>query len=270
MIRIDRDKFDQDGQPIIPSQQWFQRSHAAREQAIKQKKADQSLDRIYGDKEIRACLSAIFSNKCAYCEYPLTRTDLNVEHYRPKARVHESPEHPGYYWLACEWSNLLPACQHCNQLRKDPPMWREPRQKDAKGKGDKFPLADEANRAFSPTDSIENEQPLLINPTVEEPSKHIKFDPLGKPLPISKRGQVSIETYNLDTHLLNDQRRTIIQEMIGLLEWKAEIPERFSKPTTQQQALAEIEAWISKRTNDSASYAAAARAVINNPMEFGL
>ena len=149
-------------------------------------------------------------------------------------------------------------------------MWEETGRTNAKGKGDKFPLVDETHRACSPKCNIEAEEPLLINPTIEEPSEHIQFDPLGKPIPLSQKGGVSIEVYNLDTRFLNQERRAIIHEVVKLLRWKDNAPQRYSNPRVQQQALAEIESSIRTKIDDSAYYAAAARGVINNPVAFGL
>ena len=270
MIRINRYKLDQEGRQIIPSKEWFERSQKARAEAIKKKGKQGFRANLYGADEVRACLRALSSNKCAYCESPFIRMDLNVEHYRPKSKVHESPDHLGYYWLAYEWSNLLPACQHCNQIRNEPPIWGATRRVNAKGKADKFPLADETNRAHSHKDNIENEEPLLINPTIEEPSEHIQFDPLGKPIPLSEKGRASVEVYNLDTRFLNQERRGIIQEVVKLLRLKDTASQRYDNPKVQKQAIAEIESSIRNKIDDSAYYAGAARGVINNPVAFGL
>jgi len=51
--------------------------------------------------------------------------DLHVEHYRPKGKVtvrtdendqtsREVIDHPGYFWLAYEWYNLILSCPYCN------------------------------------------------------------------------------------------------------------------------------------------------------------
>lgn len=49
-------------------------------------------------------LADILSNrshkKCWYCECVQSRSDMAVDHFRPKNRVEECKGHPGYYWLA--------------------------------------------------------------------------------------------------------------------------------------------------------------------------
>ncbi|WCL81425.1 hypothetical protein PPO43_15725 [Saprospira sp. CCB-QB6] len=70
----------------------------------------------YGDTSVKEKLNELYHNKCAYCESLLDGFD--IEHYRPKKEVTENTAHPGYYWLAYEWTNLLPACISCNQRQK--------------------------------------------------------------------------------------------------------------------------------------------------------
>jgi len=84
-------------------------------------------------------LKNVFHDKCAYCETLILRFDPHAEHYRPKGNVRivlngkaieavvsdftaTSPmntmPHPGYFWLAYHWSNLVPACSGCNSKGK--------------------------------------------------------------------------------------------------------------------------------------------------------
>jgi hypothetical protein len=77
-------------------------------------------------------LLALTSGKCAYCESVILNTHPGeVEHFRPKGRVRgrdgkvekvtiggAETEHPGYWWLAYAWSNLLPCCIDCNRRRQ--------------------------------------------------------------------------------------------------------------------------------------------------------
>ena len=269
MIRLNRNKYDEDGALIHPSPAWSKRSRAARDEVIQQQGTRQFRDEIYAAPQVKACLREISSDKCAYCEYPLSRTDLNVEHYRPKAKVNGRNDHPGYYWLAYEWDNLLPACQHCNQLRSDPPILGNLARTRGRGKGNEFPLVDEQFRASSPADQISNEEPLLINPALEDPSEHITFDPLGKPIGRTVKGGKSIEVYNLDTPLLNRARKMVISHMARLCKL-SRMAEAQPEDQGLQQDLATVEAMIKDRTADSAYYAAAARAVYNNPRLFEL
>jgi hypothetical protein len=79
----------------------------------------------------------VFCNKCGYCETQILRFFGDAEHYRPKGGVQFRDDdgdivtascqtvdpnsellisfrHPGYFWLAYDWRNLVPACQLCN------------------------------------------------------------------------------------------------------------------------------------------------------------
>ena len=130
-------------------------------------------------------------------------------------------------------------------------------------------MADEQFRAFSPAAPISKEEPLLINPALEDPSEHITFDPLGKPIKRTEKGRKSIEVYNLDTTPLNRARRQIIREMAGLCKL-SRIGEARPGDPRSQQILAKVESMIENKIADSADYAAAARAVVKDPTRFEL
>jgi hypothetical protein len=64
-----------------------------------------------------------FNAKCAFCETSISNHYGDVEHYRPKGGVQNQRrqwvrvriksrtiKHPGYFWLAYDWQNLMPAC----------------------------------------------------------------------------------------------------------------------------------------------------------------
>ena len=271
MIRVERYQVDEHGQTIAPDAKWFTKAEEATSE-LTALGGEQSFafDRnVYAAEVVRAALSRIFCNKCGYCEYPLTRTDLNVEHYRPKARVAESPQHHGYYWLAYEWTNLLAACTFCNQLRREPPEWEVAAGSRASGKADSFPLVDETKRAQSPADDISREEPLLVNPTTHEPSDHITFDPLGFAVAKTKEGQCSIEVYNLNARALNKDRQRVIERVTNLLRQKESAPPAPKSPTPGA-FLDYVEDQIRSESDDAAHYAGAARAVLANPQAFGV
>jgi hypothetical protein len=131
-------------------------------------------------------LDELFHEKCAYCESNYRAVDaLNVEHFRPKGAVHEEPGHPGYWWLAAVWSNLLPSCPPCNQLRRqlafDPEMTLEEfeiaRQSEAvplSGKANSFPLRS-GKWVMEESGDLGVEDPLLINPCVKDPASHLEW-----------------------------------------------------------------------------------------------
>jgi hypothetical protein len=160
----------------------------------------------------------LFNGKCAYCETVLAANQPgDVEHYRPKGRIKdeagkivtvvvdgEEIEHPGYWWLAYEWANLLPSCIDCNRVRGHGD------DDEKAGKGEQFPVA--GNRAHNPGDEV-NEVPLLANPSIEnfDPSTHFEFLENGRIRPLSEIGQVSCAVFGLNTReKLVGQRETAI------------------------------------------------------------
>ena len=101
-------------------------------------------------KDVRDELYRMQDGKCAYCERLRNEfRETDIDHYRPKGAVEGVPEHPGYWWLAYEWKNLLGTCKQCNQ--------------DFKRAA--FPLKSTGTRACKHDDDLVAEQPLLIDPT---------------------------------------------------------------------------------------------------------
>lgn len=173
----------------------------------------------------------VFHNKCAYCETTITGFPGDTEHFRPKGRVKrllkngkteivkvvdelgDEMTHPGYFWLAYNWQNLLPSCEYCNT---------------AGGKGELFPLEEqksyvairrltvnEVNELFdnitqSPSspdfyylepkalDRFEGR--LLLHPYYDSPEEHLLFalDGSVQAWDKSDRGEASIKVYNLN------------------------------------------------------------------------
>lgn len=117
-------------------------------------------------------LDDMYNKKCAYCE---ERTEIYIEHYRPKGSVQGS-RHGGYYWLCYEWSNLLPACYECNKI--------------GESKGTQFPVG---NNHLTYDDCLTNNQkidpvkvnaaylnsieaPYLLHPEIDEPKDFWAFE----------------------------------------------------------------------------------------------
>jgi uncharacterized protein (TIGR02646 family) len=112
----------------------------------------------------------LYDNKCAFCERIFSNdaenTKPTVEHFRPKNKML-------YYWLAVEWTNLLPTCKGCNSP-----------------KGDKFPLTSNTAKVKTPFDSNNQldesyfdakilnaiENPLLLHPEIDNPKNFLFFD----------------------------------------------------------------------------------------------
>jgi hypothetical protein len=136
--------------------------------------------KAYSADPVKEKLAELFGRKCMFCESLLAGTQPgDVEHYRPKGKVvvypktAHAPAHvvPGYYWLGAKWPNLLLSCADCNRPRTQDDFDGNAR---VIGKANFFPLADEAKRATGPW-LVLREEPLLLNPCVDDPADHLVF-----------------------------------------------------------------------------------------------
>ena len=135
-----------------------------------------------------------------------------AEHYRPKNAVTTEVDgkavkvtqanglpHPGYYWLAYDWRNLLPSCQVCNNA-----------------KSSQFPIT--GKRVFDPQEGPDPatldkiEKPLLLNPYRDHPGEHLNFGIDGQIAHLTEEGRNSITVYDLDRGILRDLRGKRQQE----------------------------------------------------------
>ena len=160
------------------------------------------------------------NGKCCYCERKRDiRLERDVEHYRPKMGVKEAPNHPGYWWLAYDWSNLLLSCKTCNTIYKK----------------NHFPLRNENMRVYN-EGKIVAEDALLINPVIENPEPYFLYttekwggEYLTKIVPSQKDNDKSdrtIKILNLNRpELLGEEERSESYKRItGIIEnyifWK--------------------------------------------------
>ncbi len=160
-------------------------------------------------RDFKAFLKKQFNEKCCYCEGIYgAGSFLDVEHYRPKGKVTDNRlenntvmiedkegnkvKHPGYYWLAYDWRNLLLSCQKCNQ---------------GKGKNTQFPIS--GTRASSPGDPLELEEPCLLNPYEDKDiDTHIAFGVKGIIAGKTERGRQTIDICDLNrSELMTDRLR---------------------------------------------------------------
>jgi uncharacterized protein (TIGR02646 family) len=169
--------------------------------------------KAYKGADVREAMRDMFRRKCAYCEtfYAPAMPD-DVEHYRPKAAYVDrgKPHKPGYWWLAMEWTNLLPSCADCNRARSQEIVGLERRL--TAGKANQFPLGTGSRRG-TPTTGIAREKPLLLDPTRDDPAEHLEFLPDGNVRARlvdgveSKRGVATIDVVALRRRDLVDARK---------------------------------------------------------------
>lgn len=175
----------------------------------------------YKEEQVTTQLNIIYNKKCAYCEsFSAHVAPLQVEHYRPKAKVIDltSPNPNGYYWLGCEWSNLLLACSKCN---------------GSNAKGNNFPILGNRILNDSPFNHLGHfnrthliadrsplidEQPLLLNPEIDYPEQHLHFRYFGKISGLTKKGHISINIYKLNRNPLFKRRQEIVNGYVSQLK----------------------------------------------------
>jgi hypothetical protein len=165
------------------SADWAERAKAALEEVRRAAEADRAriinsgkYQKIWTD--LKELLWEASCHKCWYCESIDDRSDNAVDHFRPKNRIAESRDsgHNGYWWLAFEWRNYRFTCTFCNSYRKSAA--------GGGGKQDHFPLWNEMKRAKKPEDPLEEERPLLLDPTEVADCAELTFDDNGMAVPI--------------------------------------------------------------------------------------
>lgn len=169
----------------------------------------------WNNTDVRGALYAQHGKVCSYCGCHLPRNDRgDVEHYRPKGKVKEAPEHGGYWWLAYAYENYFISCSPCNRTRK----------------GFRFPLRPRGSHVtFSQRHRLRTEARLLLDP-VDDPVENwlwvdwqspvcrIKArDQLSRTNRIQVEGMLKFFRINLDRDLLHE-RSVIRDKTLELLE----------------------------------------------------
>lgn len=202
----------------------------------------------YKGDDVAYALRSLFFGKCAYCESAFEAVHpADVEHYRPKGEVEDAPEHPGYWWLAMRWDNLLPSCIDCNRRRRQTTAVNGMSLNDleqaflsgqtlSSGKKDAFPTLDQV-WADPEADPNQIEQPLLIDPTRINPADHIRWpvnEELSLAVPLgevpSRIGEASIHVYGLNRIGLTEARTKVLRELKARAERIKEILDLAADP----------------------------------------
>lgn len=212
MRHIDFDPIDLDGEQLIWWNRWIAISEA--EQRIAIKHVESGIEPVFKErvwKELKEwLLENVFFGHCAYCESVVDDTSWGAaDHYRPKGRVtvlvgerrqvvfSGDQPHPGYYWLAYDWRNLVPSCDKCN----------------TEGKRDQFPVAGEratSHLDFRDVEELDStEKPLLLHPYFTNPRNHLRFEAHGivAVRDNSECGEATVEVCDLRRSRLRDARR---------------------------------------------------------------
>ncbi|PZW40191.1 hypothetical protein [Pseudomonas sp. URMO17WK12:I2] len=176
---------------------------------------------------LKSWLSEFSSGKCWYCETRSIRAVSDVDHFRPKAGVTSFRKnlsgHLGYYWLAYDWKNFRFSCQRCNRPEED-------ESKTLRGKHNEFALCDEGNRNLTPQ-CARNEEPLLLDPCVENDTKLFAHLEGGLVAPSSQDGTLEYQRaeYTRDVLGLNSfgmpgRKREAWQPLKLLIELQPDDP----------------------------------------------
>jgi uncharacterized protein (TIGR02646 family) len=198
---------------------------------------------VYAHASVKQTLLEAQHGKCAFCESKFAHIAYgDVEHFRPKAgwcqEEGEPLTRPGYYWLTYEWANLFLACTLCNQ----------------RFKRNLFPLRTPTRRARSHEDEVTSEDPLLLDPAVDDPEALISF---REEVPFAVRGnaraKATIRFLGLQREELAEQRR----ERLGYVRALQDLI-RLGAPEEAEEA----QKLLQRMRQDSAQYASMTRAFL--------
>jgi uncharacterized protein (TIGR02646 family) len=156
---------------------------------------------IYGHAVVKEQLIKDQHEKCCFCEAKFTANSYgDVEHFRPKGGYTSTSKgelhRPGYYWLAYDWHNLYFSCEICNRTHKK----------------NFFPLENETTRAKNHTYDLSFEKPAIIDPAIDDPDQHLKFNDhilTHKTL----KGKNSIRAFGLNRRKIEEIRRDYLDKV---------------------------------------------------------
>ncbi|PPC06546.1 hypothetical protein SOI76_13910 [Acinetobacter pittii] len=185
-------------------------------------------------KDLKPWLANKSAGKCWFCEAKQVRSPSDVEHFRPKNKVHVHgnilkypPSHPnanqdfeGYWWLSYSWQNFRLSCQRCNREEKDSVT------KIKYGKGNEFPLIDENSRCWDYSANLNTEQPLLLDPCVQSDTELLLHPISGEIVPAitdvttieNRRADFTINLLGLNAHGVKDIKLEIRHTLEAMLE----------------------------------------------------
>ena len=194
----------------------------------------------------------VFYRRCAYCERLISGAKGDAEHYRPKGAVKRwdansedlvepscrivdpvteaeiTMGHPGYFWLAYDWRNLVLACGLCNSgIGKNERFDIQNadyvvllKLEDAEVAAMSEDIRPRPSKSWpgyyypSPAELDGLEKPLLLNPLNcagdRDPRKHLRFGVRGSVAAIDESvlGRACIEVFHLKDEELRVDRQS--------------------------------------------------------------
>lgn len=198
-------------QAVKKAHQRLRSAYAAVEALINGGNTPHSEDFTECWKSYRNLLSNAQYGKCAYCESRFAGGYAGaVEQYRPKAAVRElrmtaggrdpkfkagASSKPAYWWLAYKFENYLYSCGSCNSA-----------------KGSYFPV--KGTRPSPRPGSEKSETPRLLNPFLEDPAGHLRFNETGGVHGATSKGRWTVKICGLARPKLVVERLRVV---VGLL-----------------------------------------------------
>lgn len=171
------------------------------ERAWRQERArGPELDPILRSPEILEPLLQLTGGACAYCERAVEEQGPDaavVAHHRPAwgaVGIDGAVTLRAYWWLAYEWDNLYPACADCVRSR-----------------GTRFPVL--GPRAEP--GGVDDEQPLLLDPILDDPDEHLRYQSDGTVTALTERGRVTLDLLALNRDFLIKARLAALQTPSG-------------------------------------------------------
>lgn len=158
-----------------------------------------------GDDERRNILATLrqwTSNKCAYCESPHVK---DIDNFRPlygADRGSGKVDRAHYCWLATEWRNYFPVCAACNAA-----------------KGGLFPIGGKSPAGASLDTLRREEKAQLLDPSFDNPYRHLLISPNGKLYGKTKAGQKTVEILALNREELVMARKGLLVSFVD--QWNS-------------------------------------------------
>jgi uncharacterized protein (TIGR02646 family) len=204
---------------------------------------------IYAHATVKEALVKAQHRKCCYCEARTGRGG-DVEHFRPKQAycqaAGEPLQYPGYYWLTYEWSNLFLACAICNQRHKR----------------NFFPLQNPHERVSDHKSRLQSEQPLLIDPSQENPEDFMGFrGEISFAIDGQPKGKNTIELIGLNRPSLQEDRLEKLQDLREFYEI-VQTAKIYPDDAELQRLAKRCQKRLDQSIQDDSKFAAAARSAL--------
>jgi len=166
--------------------------------------------KVYRDSTLET-LEILYHDKCAYCETNTSAgAPMQVEHFRPKAKVTEDKSHFGYYWLAYEWSNLILSCSKCNNKKRNFFPVEGARIDEPELGVDGLPTS---NYSLADSLLLAAENALMLHPEIDKVEDHFLFESNGEIVGRTPEGNETIRICGLNRKELIVKRLTILNEI---------------------------------------------------------